>query len=635
MKVIAVFKTHVDIGFTDLPRKILASYSSKLLLRVVEACEASENSEHPLVWTMPAFVLHYVLRHARPALKARTERLIREGKIVWHALPCTLRTEFFTGYELRKTLYFAKELSRIYDKPMPIAAKMTDVPGHTEALVDALVEGGVKFLHLGCNPASTPPEVPRLFFWESKSGNRILVCYDKDYGGNVIPPEGYPFPVHLSMNVSGDNKGVHPAGEIAKLEEALKAYDAEAEFVVGTMDDFARALLSEDLSALPVIRGELGDTWTAGVGAFPEATIALGKARVYYERVSRFLAERGDDSFSALEREYLENALLFGEHSGGVDVKRLITPRRAYEKRELREALKTEPSQYAESGWNDERRWAEKARRSAARLRRLVEEKYGVSFREDKTLSNTNGFTVEIADGGIRLYDRARGKTITVSYLYEVIGRDTIDRYLDTYLTQKVDWSLADFGRYKMDGTNTYPDVEDMRFAPTLCNKKKGVQRASATYRGNADSFALYGDAEEIRIRAVREGEGVRITVSLKNKQPTLYAEGGYLCFDLGEAPTALTLCKSGVEIDPALDIVPKANSALFAVNYVRADGVEIRPIHSPLVCFGEPKIYRCNTAPFRFPENGKVYCNLFNNMWATGCPQWIQGDFTYEFFLS
>ena len=635
MKVIAVFKTHVDIGFTDLPRKILASYSSKLLQRVVEACEESEGAEHPLIWTMPAFVLHYTLRHARPALKARTERLICEGKIVWHALPCTLRTEFFTGYELRKTLYYAKELSRIYGKPMPIAAKMTDVPGHTEALVDALVEGGIQFLHLGCNPASTPPEVPRLFFWESKSGNRILVCYDKDYGGSVIPPEGYPFSVHLSMNVSGDNKGVHPKGEIAKLREALCAYDAEAEFAVGTMDDFARALLAEDLSSLPVIRGELGDTWTAGIGSFPEATIAIGKARVFYERVSRFLEEKGDDSFSALEREYLENALLFGEHSGGVDVKRLITPRRAYEKSALLEALKTEPYRYAESGWNDERRWAKKAQKCAMRLRRLVEEKYGVSFSEEKTPSQNNGFTVEVTDGGIRLCDKMQGKAITVSYLYEVIGRDTIDRYLDTYLTQKVDWSLADFGRYKMDGTNTYPDACDMRFSPVLYSTKQSTGKASATYRGNADAFALYGDAEEIRIRAVREGDGVRVTVSLKNKQPTLYAEGGYLCFDLGEVLSELTLVKSGVEIDPTRDIVPKANSALFAVNCVRTNGIEIRPIHSPLVCFGEPKIYRCNIAPFHLPENGKIYFNLFNNMWATGCPQWIQGDFTYEFFIS
>ena len=635
MKVIAVFKTHVDIGFTDLPRKVLKSYSSRLLLKVVEACEASADHKHPLVWTMPAFVLHYVLRHARPELKARTEKLIHENRIVWHALPCTLRSEFFTGYELRKTLDYAKALCAAYQKPMPISAKMTDVPGHTQALVDVLCEGGVKFLHLGCNPASTPPDVPRLFFWESKNKNRILVCYDKDYGGNVVPAEDYPFPVHLSMNVSGDNTGVHPMGVIERLESELRDYDADAEFSVGTMDDFARELLSCDLSALPVIRGELGDTWTAGIGSFPEATIALGKARVFFERVSRFLEEHGDQSFSPLEREYLENSLLFGEHSGGVDVKRLITPRRAYEKNELLAALKTQPYQYAESGWNDERKWAYNARRSAFRLKRAVEEKYGVSFdREKAPMKKESELSVEVLDGALRITNNRTKKSVTLSYLYEVIGRDTIDRYLDTYLTQKVDWSLADFGRYKMDGTNTYPEVCDMRFSPFPAKVLMRTDSASVSYHGNEESYAAYGDAEAITIRAKAEGDCVRVSIHIKDKQPTLYAEGGYLCFDLGERLEQIRITKSGVEINPEEDIVSRANSALFATSCVKANGVSIQPIHSPLVCFGEPRIYRNNIKPFEMPENGKIFFNLFNNMWATGCPQWIRGCFSYEFIV-
>ena len=222
MKVVAVFKTHVDIGFTDLPRKVLKSYSSNLLNRVVELCEKFQNTRTPYVWTMPAFLLHYVLRNCTKELKVRTEKLIDSGLIVWHALPFTLKTEFFSAYELRKTLFYAKELSRIYNKPMPISAKMTDVPGHTQALVDVLCENGVKFLHLGCNPASTTPSVPRLFFWESKSGNKILTYYDKEYGGNVIPPKDWKYPIYLSMNVTGDNVGVHNSDTINQLKQIEK-----------------------------------------------------------------------------------------------------------------------------------------------------------------------------------------------------------------------------------------------------------------------------------------------------------------------------------------------------------------------------------------------------------------------------
>ena len=370
MKVIAVFKTHVDIGFTDLPRKILSAYSDTLLTRIVEACESTQNTQFPLVWTMPAFVLHYSLRNCTEELKQRAENLIRKEQLVWHALPFTLKTEFFSSYELNETLYYAKELSRIYEKPMPISAKMTDVPGHTQALVDVLCENGVKFLHLGCNPASTPPAVPRLFFWESKSGNRILTYYDKDYGGNVIPPKDWNYPIHLSMNVSGDNCGVHEDGTIEKLEESLKSYDPTAELCIGTMDDFAKELLQCDLSAVPVIRGELGDTWIAGLGAFPEGCAAIGDVRKDFEKISLFLAEKGDTEFAQLQREYLENALLFGEHSGGVDVKRLLSERRYYEKDALLKALNSEPYLYAKSGWDDERSWCYQARDAALQLKK-------------------------------------------------------------------------------------------------------------------------------------------------------------------------------------------------------------------------------------------------------------------------
>ena len=76
---------------------------------------------------------------------------------------------------------------------------MTDVPGHTAGLVDVLVANGIKFLHLGCNPASMYPNVPTLFWWESKNGNRVLTMYNSVYGSDLLPPKDWQFPVWLAM----------------------------------------------------------------------------------------------------------------------------------------------------------------------------------------------------------------------------------------------------------------------------------------------------------------------------------------------------------------------------------------------------------------------------------------------------
>jgi hypothetical protein len=45
-------------------------------------------------------------------------------------------------------------------------------------------------------------------------------------------------------------------------------------------------------------------------------------------------------------------------------------------------------------------------------------------------------------------------------------------------------------------------------------------------------------------------------------------------------------------------------------------------------------KYNRNNTGKFILPENGKIFFNTFNNMWATGCPQWISGSYHLEFYI-
>ena len=56
MKIITVFKTHVDIGFTDLPQKVLEKYSTKMLVDAITTCEQTADNikEERFVWTLPA-----------------------------------------------------------------------------------------------------------------------------------------------------------------------------------------------------------------------------------------------------------------------------------------------------------------------------------------------------------------------------------------------------------------------------------------------------------------------------------------------------------------------------------------------------------------------------------------------------
>ena len=55
-KIILVFKTHFDIGFTDLAENVIEQYVGSMLRQVLETCRATEDmGKLKYVWTMPSW----------------------------------------------------------------------------------------------------------------------------------------------------------------------------------------------------------------------------------------------------------------------------------------------------------------------------------------------------------------------------------------------------------------------------------------------------------------------------------------------------------------------------------------------------------------------------------------------------
>ena len=51
-KIIFVFKSHFDIGFTDLAENVIRNYSSGMLQQVIETCRSTEHmGQLRYVWT--------------------------------------------------------------------------------------------------------------------------------------------------------------------------------------------------------------------------------------------------------------------------------------------------------------------------------------------------------------------------------------------------------------------------------------------------------------------------------------------------------------------------------------------------------------------------------------------------------
>ncbi len=319
-----VFKTHLDIGYTDRIEPVLKKYREEMMDGALKVVEASHDlpKEQRFSWTLAGWPLAHVLGPQQdPARRARIEQAVREGDITFHALPFTYHTETDDLEDLVRGLGFSSQLARRFGKPLPIGAKMTDVPCHSWVWPTLLEHAGVKFLQLGCNNLSAFVRVPPLFWWEGPDGSRILCNYTVDYGSGLRPPRNWPSKHYLAMAMTGDNHGPPTVAEVENLRrEAAKTLPG-VQVHVGTLDDFARAVLAENPD-LPVVRGDMPDTWIHGWLSMPiEAKLAqnmrpLEPALDALDTQLRAWGLKTADLAPALADAY-EQSDLFSEHTFG------------------------------------------------------------------------------------------------------------------------------------------------------------------------------------------------------------------------------------------------------------------------------------------------------------------------------
>ena len=720
-KIILVFKTHFDIGFTDLAENVIDKYATSMLDQVLETCEATADmGRQKYVWTMPSWPLAVMLQRSSGSRKERLEKLIDQGQIVWHALPFTSHFDFCGLQDYRYGFKFARQLSRQWNKPFPISAKMTDVPGHGAMLPSLLAEAGVCFLHLGSNEFLKPPKVPDLFFWEAPDGRRVLTMYSRGYGSGPIPPEDWPYPVWMAMMHTHDNCGPQSADMIRGMVEELGKKYPGAEIVCGTMDEFCRDLEQEDLSGVPVIRQDLADTWIHGVGSYPGQVRAVRQVRramnvleEQYRREKETLSQGQRDQAEGLIRECYENLMLFGEHTWGLDVKTWMDPNRAYCQAGFLEQKESAQGKRMEASWKEQADRAVRAEDACRRFGELLNscgikaasEKEAVLAAEEGSsgrkpeeklwqsgsgVVESRGYRLEFApDTGeiLSLEDKRTGRVLlaarrgmpAVYYRYDRYGIEDMTRYLRKMARRFSDWGIRD------NGKDNYPECDHKTAVPALDHWEIRDDRLLLVYRNDRDEDT-YGNAGQVTL-AFRLGESqVELEVQLTDKAASPYTESGSLVLNLPMDYPVYGINKNGYVLNPETDIADWGNHALYCLeNFVtasdreaawkadiraeqadgmcteaketgnpeasgektasageNANGVDsslggerkicVVTADAPLVALGETGIYR-----FRKKYKAKepaLYFNLFNNMWGTNFPQWIEGDYSFRFLI-
>ncbi len=324
-EIIFVFKTHFDNGYTDYSESVLQNYSSEMMQNALKTLEKSKSlpKEKQFVWTIAGYPMTEILRRCSPELKPRIDDAIKNGWFAVHSLPVTFETEASDQELLVRGFDLSSNLARQHGLELPIDAKLTDVPSHSWFLPTLLNNAGVKFLHLGCNPASQSPEVPLLFWWEGPDGSRLMTMYwGASYGTTLVPPDNWPYKTWLAIIHTNDNEGPPKPEDVEKVLEKAHQLAPNARLRIGKMADFYNTIIKENPD-LPVVKGDMPDTWIHGYMSMPrevKSSRNLHKDLFALEALNSSLNLQTTDyhDIGKLVSDAVESSLLFDEHTFGM-----------------------------------------------------------------------------------------------------------------------------------------------------------------------------------------------------------------------------------------------------------------------------------------------------------------------------
>ncbi len=657
-----IFKTHLDIGFTGLAQNVAQTYFDTFIPSAIETANKLKGlgSSDRFIWTTGSWLIYEYLEQGTPKQRKALENAIESGDIRWHGLPFTTHSELMDASLFKYGLSLSQQLDKRFGKTT-IAAKMTDVPGHTRGIVPLLSEAGIRFLHIGVNEASTPPDVPPTFLWrDTGSDTSVVVMYQKGGYGGLIRIPGLAHT--LAFAHTNDNHGAQSLDEVQKIFTKMRRQFPEAQIIGSTLDAFASHLVDAQLE-LPVVQQELGDTWIHGVGSDPE------KVSRYREltRLRRHWLDTGlinidDQKLAAFSRKIL----LIPEHTWGMDEKVYLKDYTHYEQAAFQTARATEVFRKFESSWVEQRAYVDEAvmalgnsvfgKQAKDRLQAIRPKKPNTNDYEvvqnKSIVFDTSHFEIgfDAQTGAIKhlLDKRSQRNWASEMHMigllrYQTFSQMDYDHFWKHYIINKRStrgWSWDDYTKPGMEFTGTksrfwLPQLTNLYMKQTTDGQMFLLELTMEEEASNR-----YGCPNAIFVQVEFPDDRSEIHFDLQwfDKQASRLPEAVWFSFQPMVSKTGKwSMDKLGTAISP-LEVIKNGNRKLHAVDtgvfyQDSANQLQIETLDAPLVAPGEPSLLNFNN---RQPntKNG-MHFNLLNNVWGTNYVMWIEGDARFRFNMA
>lgn len=638
-KIIVIFKTHLDIGFTDFSADVTKKYLDFYIPNAIETAKIlkASNTGARFVWTTGSWLINEYLQTKSAGECSVLEEAIANGDICWHGLPFTTHTELMSAELFDYGLSISQRLDKRFGKKTA-AAKMTDVPGHTKAIIRRMKNAGTEFLHIGVNKASTPPEVPPLFRWRNDSGEEITVMYQGDYGEfSEIGNTG----TAVCFAHTHDNTGAQSVEEIINLYEGLARKFPDAEIAAGNLNDLA-AEVKKIKAALPVVTDEIGDTWIHGVGTDPKKVSCFKGLERFWKTLE-----------SPTDRETLAKGLIMiPEHTWGLDEKITLSDKTSYSGECFKKARENPDFKRMEKSWNEQRNYlynavekltaenrktaekilAEASRNPAdtAKLKKAAPEDT-ISLGSFEIKFNPTGEICLLKKGNIIIADE---NNRLCSLLYERFGSEDYDRFYGQYIRRDYDWSDAGFDWAKEDFTK--PGLENaikkhISYLPECegiyCDENKIIVK----YVFPAEAYESGGCPKHYDLEITAEGQKLQFDIAWFGKNANRGAEA--IWFGFNPAAHNMKISKLGQHIDPK-KVVKNGQRSLHATDFgIVYDEIILQTYDAALVAPGKPSLLNFANEPVCSGETSAFF-NLYNNVWGTNFPMWYDENARFRFVM-
>ena len=283
-----VQSSHHDIGYTDIPSKVLLDHYNWLnnVIDMADETDTFPDDARFRAVIEQAWSLEYFMKNAKEARVQRMLELMLEGRIEVAALFGNMTTEICGHESLIRALYHSFRMKRLYAIELA-TAEHNDITGFSWGLSGVLADAGIKMLCLGIPLYYSWSSLkmqsfwnekelfshngPGAFWWEAPSGKCILIwcnnigCNGDSRGDfpelsnrlNELNEQNYPYSI-IRWPVNSATRDNSPY--IKDYSYNIKKWNEKWAFphlVCSTNTKFYNEFIKEVPDNLKVIKGEL------------------------------------------------------------------------------------------------------------------------------------------------------------------------------------------------------------------------------------------------------------------------------------------------------------------------------------------------------------------------------------------